>query len=58
MRYLTADKPFWHDYIASLKQWNMHRWSDGDDFLVAYVGPPAGIGERIYPDPERPARPR
>jgi hypothetical protein len=39
-RYLTADKPFWHDYIASLKQWNMRRWNDGDDFLVAYVGHP------------------
>jgi hypothetical protein len=39
-RYLTADKPFWHDYIASLRQWNMGRWSDGDDFLVAYVAHP------------------
>jgi len=39
-RYLTADKPFWHDYIASLRQWNMGRWNDGDDFLVAYVGHP------------------
>ena len=39
-RYLTADKPFWHDYIASLHQWNMGRWSDGDDFLVAYIGHP------------------
>jgi hypothetical protein len=39
-RYLTADKPFWHDYIASVRQWNMGRWSDGDDFLVAYVGHP------------------
>lgn len=39
-RHLTADKPFWHDYIASLKQWNMGRWNDGDDFLVAYVGHP------------------
>jgi hypothetical protein len=39
-RYLTADKPFWHDYVASLHQWNMGRWSDGDDFLVAYVGHP------------------
>src|SRR5271170_1220640 len=39
-RYLTADKPFWHDYIASVKQWNMRRWSDGDDFLVAYIGHP------------------
>ncbi len=39
-RYLTVDKPFWHDYIASLHQWNMGRWSDGDDFLVAYIGHP------------------
>ncbi len=39
-RYLTADKPFWHDYIASARQWNMGRWSDGDDFLVAYIGHP------------------
>jgi hypothetical protein len=39
-RYLTADKPYWHDYIQSMKQWNMRRWSDGDDFLVAYIGHP------------------
>ncbi len=39
-RHLTADKPFWHDYIASFRQWNMRRWSDGDDFLVAYIGHP------------------
>jgi hypothetical protein len=39
-RKLTADYPYWHDYIASLKQWNIRRWSDGDDFLVAWVGHP------------------
>ena len=39
-RHLTADSPFWHDYIASLKQWNWRRWNDGDDFLVAYIGHP------------------
>jgi hypothetical protein len=39
-RHLTADAPFWHNYIASLKQWNFGRWDDGDDFLVAYVGHP------------------
>jgi hypothetical protein len=39
-RYLTAEKPFWHDYIASVRQWNMGRWSDGDSFIVAYVGHP------------------
>jgi hypothetical protein len=40
LRYLTADKPFWHDYIASLKQWNLRRWNDGDSFLVAYIAHP------------------
>jgi hypothetical protein len=39
-RQLTADKPFWHDYIASVKQWNWRRWDDGDDFLVAYIAHP------------------
>ena len=39
-RHLTADNPFWHDYIASLKHWNWRRWNDGDDFLVAYIGHP------------------
>ncbi len=40
LRTLTVDKPFWHDYWASMQQWNMGRWSDGDDFLVAYIGHP------------------
>jgi hypothetical protein len=39
-RDLTADRPFWHDYIASAGQWNWRRWDDGDDFLVAYVAHP------------------
>jgi hypothetical protein len=39
-RHLTADKPYWHDYIASLHQWNMRRWNDGDDFLVDEIGHP------------------
>jgi hypothetical protein len=40
IRNLLAHKPFWHDYIASLHQFNMRRWNDGDDFLVNYVGHP------------------
>lgn len=40
LRALTANKPFWHDYFASMKQFNMGRWNDGDDFLVNYVGHP------------------
>ena len=39
-RRLTAEKPFWHDYFASLKEWNWRRWNDGDDFLVAYIAHP------------------
>jgi hypothetical protein len=40
IRYLMAKKPFWHDYVASMKQFNMRRWNDGDNFLVNYVGHP------------------
>jgi hypothetical protein len=40
IRYLMAKKPFWHDWSASMKQFNMRRWNDGDDFLVNYVGHP------------------
>jgi hypothetical protein len=40
MRYLIADGPYWHNYIASMEQWNMRRWNDGDDFLVDYIGHP------------------
>ena len=40
MRYQIAHKPFWHDYGASVKQFNMRRWNDGDSFLVNYVGHP------------------
>ncbi len=40
IRYLLATKPFWHDYLASMKQFNMRRWNDGDEFLVNYVGHP------------------
>jgi hypothetical protein len=39
-RQLTADRPFWHDYFASMKHWDWRRWSDGDDFLVAYIAHP------------------
>jgi len=40
IRQLLATKPFWHDYAASLNQFNMRRWNDGDSFLVNYVGHP------------------
>ncbi len=40
MRDLLAHKPFWHDWIASNHQWNLGRFSDGDDFLVDDIGHP------------------
>ena len=40
IRNLLAHKPFWQDYVASIHQFNMRRWNDGDDFLVNYVGHP------------------
>ena len=40
MRDLLAHKPFWHDFLSSMQQWNLRRWSDGDDFLVDDVGHP------------------
>jgi hypothetical protein len=40
IRRLVARKPFWHDYFASIRQFNMGRWNDGDEFLVNYVGHP------------------
>ncbi len=38
MRDTLAHRPFWHDYIASMHQFNMRRWNDGDSFIVNYVG--------------------
>jgi hypothetical protein len=40
IRHMLANKPFWHDWVASTKQFNMRRWNDGDDFLVNYIGHP------------------
>ena len=40
LRYLIAHKPFWHDYGASLTDYHMENWSDGDDFLVNDIGHP------------------
>jgi hypothetical protein len=40
MRFQLAHKPFWHDYVAFIKQYNMGPWHDGESFLVNYVGHP------------------
>jgi len=39
-RHTLLNKPYWSDYWASLQQFNMRRWNDGDSFLVNYVGHP------------------
>jgi hypothetical protein len=40
MRWNLAHKPFYHDWFASYGGYNMHRWGDGDDFVVNDVGHP------------------
>jgi hypothetical protein len=39
-RHLLLNKPFWSDYWASLQQFNMRRWNDGDSIKVNYIGHP------------------
>jgi hypothetical protein len=35
-----AHKSYWHDYLVSLKHYDMDRWGDGDSFIINYVGHP------------------
>jgi hypothetical protein len=39
-RHILLNKPFWSDYWASLNQFNMRRWNDGDSIPVNYIGHP------------------
>ena len=39
-RHLLLNKPFWSNYWASLGQFNMRRWNDGDSIKVNYIGHP------------------
>jgi hypothetical protein len=39
-RHLLLNKPYWSDYWASLQQFNMRRWNDGDSISVNYIGHP------------------
>jgi hypothetical protein len=39
-RHNLLNKPYWSDYWASLQQFNMHRWNDGDSIKVNYIGHP------------------
>jgi hypothetical protein len=50
LRYQLAHKPFFHDWFVSYGGYNLHRWGDGDDFIVNYVGHPlqGAVTSRIY----------
>jgi hypothetical protein len=50
MRYNLSHKPFFHDWFASYGGYDMHRWGDGDDFIVNDVGHPleGGVFARIF----------
>jgi len=50
LRYQLAHKPFYHDWFASYGGYNLHRWGDGDDFVVNYVGHPlqGAVTSRSY----------
>lgn len=39
-RAILLNKPYWTDYWASLGQFNMRRWNDGDSIQVNYIGHP------------------
>ena len=40
LRYQLGHKPFFHDWFVSYSGYDLDRWSDGDDFVVDYVGHP------------------
>jgi hypothetical protein len=40
LRWNLAHNPFVHDWFASYKGFDMHRWGDGDTFVVNEVGHP------------------
>jgi hypothetical protein len=39
-RHLQLNMPYWSDYWASLQQFNLRRWNDGDSIKVNYIGHP------------------
>ncbi len=39
-RHLLFHRPLWHDYRASLNDFHMNRWGDGDSFIINYIGHP------------------
>jgi hypothetical protein len=50
LRYSLAHSPFFHNWFASYKGYDLKRWGDGDSFLVNDVGHPlqGAVASRIY----------
>jgi hypothetical protein len=50
LRYQLEHKPFFHDWFVSYSGYNLHRWGDGDDFIVNDVGHPlqGAVYSRIF----------
>jgi hypothetical protein len=50
LRYQLAHDPFFHNWIASFRGYDLKRWSDGDDFLVNGIAHPVqgAIASSIY----------
>jgi len=50
LRYSLSHAPFFHNWFASYKGYNLKRWSDGDNFLVNDIGHPlqGAVASRIF----------
>jgi hypothetical protein len=50
LQYQLAHLPFYHDWFVSYGGYNLHRWADGDDFIVNDVGHPlqGAVFSRIF----------
>jgi hypothetical protein len=50
LRYALSHDPFFHNWFASYKGYNLGRWGDGDDFIVNDVGHPlqGALASRIF----------
>jgi hypothetical protein len=50
LQYSLEHLPYFHDWFVSYDGYNLHRWADGDDFIVNDVGHPlqGAVFSRIF----------
>lgn len=50
LQYSLEHGPFFHNWFVSYGGYNLHRWADGDDFIVNDVGHPlqGAVFSRIF----------